>query len=73
MTGREVDGTLGCAAVLGGFALVVALKVLTVFAALYLCGSALTSAVKTGVDDCGRRYSVETLVDGDWFCPEVSK
>jgi len=37
---------------------------------LWVCASAITSGVKTGTDSCGKRYPIEAVLGGDWFCPE---
>lgn len=40
----------------------------TVFV-LWLGGSVLTSVIKATTNSCDTIYPVETLVNGDWFCP----
>lgn len=36
----------------------------------WVIGSAVTSGVKAGTDNCGQTYVVEKVLAGDWFCPE---
>ena len=36
----------------------------------WLMLSAVTSGVKVLSDDCGKRYPVEAVLGGDWFCAE---
>lgn len=38
--------------------------------ALWIAASAITSGVKALSDSCGKRYVVEAVVGGDWFCPD---
>lgn len=36
----------------------------------WLGGSVLTSGVKAFAGDCGKRYPVEAVFRGNWFCAE---
>lgn len=38
--------------------------------ALWVGASAITSGIKALSDSCGKRYGIEVVVGGDWFCPE---
>lgn len=35
----------------------------------WIAGSAITSGIKAGTQSCGKRYVVEAVFSGDWFCP----
>lgn len=37
---------------------------------LWVLLSGVTSGIKALSDDCGKRYGVEAVLGGDWFCPE---
>lgn len=37
----------------------------------WVVGSLVTSGIKAATDNCGQVYVVETIISGDWFCPEV--
>jgi len=37
---------------------------------LWVAASAITSGIKALSDSCGKRYGIEVVVGGDWFCPE---
>jgi hypothetical protein len=39
-------------------------------AMVWVAGSALTSGVKVGTDQCGQTYPLEAVFSGDWFCAE---
>lgn len=39
-------------------------------AVLWVLGSVVTSGVKGLSNDCGKRYPVEAVLAGNWFCPE---
>lgn len=37
---------------------------------LWIVASAITSGIKAASDSCGKRYVIEAVVGGDWFCPK---
>ncbi len=39
-------------------------------ALVWVAGSGITSGIKAVNDNCGQRYPVEVVLNGDWFCSE---
>lgn len=37
---------------------------------LWVGASAVTSGIKSAKGDCGTTYGIESVLSGDWFCPE---
>jgi len=35
----------------------------------WVVGSVIISGIKAGTSSCGKRYVVEAVFSGDWFCP----
>jgi len=48
----------------------VLLVVIILFINFWVIPSIVTSGVKAISDDCGKRYPVEVVWGGDWFCAE---
>ena len=56
----------------GGLILLILSPVWVGLLSTWITCSVVTSAIKSFSDDCGRRYPVEIVFSGDWFCPEKS-
>ena len=64
-TNDIVTSLVGIVFVCGWITLCIALVLLKV----WIIGSLATSTLKTLKNDCGKRYGVESVLSGDWFCP----
>lgn len=66
---RNNDSLIGAIVGLGMLFAWIVLCVSLALLKVWLIGSLITSAVKTAKDDCGKRYGIEALFSGNWFCP----
>jgi hypothetical protein len=63
------SSTLEGAGLLGGCLMVLLVPCL-IFLKLWLVGSLLTSGIKAISGHCGQTYGIESVVSGNWFCPD---